>query len=493
MTIAVRVLSRNEMEQTFLVAHARIEVLEAVSAAIAPREVRWVKDASTLLAEASAARFGGIVLEHPLLGVPATFIARSLRERNLLYPLVVMADGITDVERDKLAAALGPDTPIFSSLERFLEAITQVRDEVEAEIPGTAGIEETDEISTTSLEELEARTGGAKLALKLDLEACGRWVPLQLPPRLIALLDGSRSALELVAVVDLSEAQLVRFLEQVESAGCLELMSPAERPAARPAGASARAPWAPPEPGRPPDEEGTLARRPGVELLLQLKRDAFTGYVFVQIPVWTMRLDLAKGIPVQAGGGPPRIGFGEVLVELGYLDAGQLQDVLAARDGSRPLGDVAIRLGFVTPLQVLAALRAQVESAIRALVCEREGAYRLFRDDAPLALPFVGDKPLETLVEDALRADGATRSRLVDAFLRDNAARRVSVTERAFDMLPAFHFGGRVQRLLRQLDGRSLGEALAGSNLARDESELALYLLSAAGCLDMGAGAPRRD
>ena len=243
--------------------------------------------------------------------------------------------------------------------------------------------------------------------------------------------------------------------------------------------------WIPPEPDRDPTEHGVLSIVPAPELLLRLKRQGVTGQLFVQTDGWTMRIDLARGSPVRAGGGPRETDLGQTLVRLRYIEPQELEQLLRNAESQTPrppLGDHAVREGLVTHAQVLAALWAQLESKLRALVPLSIGTFRFYEDADALRWAQSEDTlPLEILIEECLRQEEDVRARCLGPFLDRFNECSMEATDVVSTLLPLFHFGGKVQRLVRLADGQTLDATIDEGVLDRAEAELVLYLLWASG------------
>ena len=85
-----------------LLAHSRVEVYEALTRLLAPREVRVVNDMFGAGAEVTSGSFGVIILEHPLLGMEAPYMSSWLRDMGATCPVLVLADGLADTLRKAL-------------------------------------------------------------------------------------------------------------------------------------------------------------------------------------------------------------------------------------------------------------------------------------------------------------------------------------------------------------------------------------------------------
>lgn len=242
--------------------------------------------------------------------------------------------------------------------------------------------------------------------------------------------------------------------------------------------------WSDVEPAREPDESGEVRSAP--ELLLELKRRGETGTLFVHGHGWTLQLDLALGSPVAASGGPAAGDEGDILEDLGYIDSAQraaLRERYETERRTVPIIELAMRMGYLNTTQVLSVLWAQIERKILATLDLATGSYRFYRDAGPLDLPRAEHVALEFLIAEHLRRQADLSERLTRSFIEELGGERMEVTARATEVMPLFRLGGRVQRLLRELETGTLDEVIGASNMPRDEAQLALFLLWAAGAI----------
>lgn len=531
-------------ELPLLIVHSSVEVHASLRRAFAPRDVRTVHDALSAGAELSSTAFQAIILEHPLMGMAAPDLAAWLRGMGATCPFLILAAGLDQEALQALADDVGEGCLVLGSTETFhvvptLERLcAPVSDEASTAPAADGGAgpeplvvlgegEAAPEAFTIvgdeapDVEAILARLGGATLALKVDEASCQRWVPLDLPPFLIGLLDGTHSARTIVNATGDEGPAMAALLGRLKEEDCLEMgasFAPAgeQVPAAEEIGVEARveeeelevivvggsgesdaraalppSPWTPPEPARPPDEQGRLEDMPVPELLLSLRRRAEEGQLVIKAQPHSFLLEVKQGSPVKASGGPPETTIGSVLLRLGYLDDRSHARLVAEHESARlagskaAIGEMGVKMGLVTGPQVSAALAAVVEEKIVALLSVESGAYRFYRGASTQSTLASDMPPVEAIIGKGLKELGGRRVALIEAFLGKHAGRGVKATPRALEILPLFHFGARVQRFLTILDGRAIGKALEGTPIPRAEAETVLYLLWAAGAIEM--------
>ncbi len=119
----------------------------------------------------------------------------------------------------------------------------------------------------------------------------------------------------------------------------------------------------------PPTAEGTFARTPFVQVLVYVLERALTGTIEIIHPggPWASILVL-EGQPTKGRTSEPIAYLGNVLHELGYIDAPTLNSSLAAMAKERKLhGQILLRAGKITEHQLSDALRAQLVRKIEHL------------------------------------------------------------------------------------------------------------------------------
>ncbi len=110
-----------------------------------------------------------------------------------------------------------------------------------------------------------------------------------------------------------------------------------------------------------PDVTGTLAQRPLARLLLYVVERGMTGCFELVAPTGErVLISLEGGMVTRAWTSEPVCFLGQVLQEMGALDASALGDSLAEAAGTRRLhGEVLLRDRIVSPLELSTALRRQ--------------------------------------------------------------------------------------------------------------------------------------
>jgi tetratricopeptide (TPR) repeat protein len=119
----------------------------------------------------------------------------------------------------------------------------------------------------------------------------------------------------------------------------------------------------------PPTAEGTFAKTPLVQVLVYVLERALTGTIEIVHPEgpWASVLVL-EGQPSKGRTSEPIAYLGNVLHELGFIDAGTLNASLAAMAKERKLhGQILRSMGKITDDQLLEGLRAQLVRKIEHL------------------------------------------------------------------------------------------------------------------------------
>ena len=449
-----------------LLVSSRDEIAGKLRAALPGVDLQVVTTPFDATAAVASGAYRVVVLEHPAMDMSAVVVVPWLRDSGACCPFVVLAEDATAEQIAELAAELGDQVAVvLDSIEPLIASIGRA---------GTAPAPEDDPA-------LLAELGAAPIAIKLDPTSCDRWTGLSLPPQLIAILDGTRSAAEVVQALGDDTSALLRQLLDLD---CIE--QPITTIAPAPSAALTE-----PPPDGPPDRAGRLPDDDPVEILLELKRRGETGVVVLETD-WRLRLDIAAGNPVGWHGGPVESLIGQTLVRLGHLDDRALATLLerhGALRGTEPalrLGEIAVRDGLIGYPQLHEGLEAQLAAKVEAFVTATHGSHRFWRRDQVRGWDQVEPQPLESLLALALGHQGEARRRLVERFLSRHGTDGVTAGADAPGFLPAFHLGPRAQRLLRQLDGRPVRDVIATSPMDEDETLHVIALLHAAGAIATG-------
>lgn len=429
--------------------------------------------------------FGVIVVAHGFMGLQASFLWSWLKLAGARAPFVILAPGMAPEARDQLQELVGATGTVLASREPATVAAS-----VRAQLRIWASREPEGALPGAADAWLVAKLQGRLLALRVDEEAFEEWRQFDLPPRLIALLDGTRLTSQVIAESGYGFRPVLEYLRWLYMAQCLEVKSPeGTREALPPARVAV---WAPPEPPEAPDEVSSFAEVAVPELLLSLRRRGETGVAILDTAAWSLRVDLAEGSLVRAGGGPPDTSLGNVLLKLGHLDQARHTSVLeayrsrAGREPSITIGDVAMQMGAVTAGQIRSALAAQIDPKIRAVVPATAGSCRFWRDGGVAVWQGIDPRPLEALIHEGLLENEDRRRELVRRFVERQGGSVVHAGPETLERLPLFRFGTRVQRFLRCAEGKRVDDALAASPIEPREAEIALYLLWAAGAIRLG-------
>ena len=254
--------------------------------------------------------------------------------------------------------------------------------------------------------------------------------------------------------------------------------------------------WTPPVGAREPDEGGSLDTRPAAELLLSLRSRGYSGLLVIDGET-TIGIDLSRGAPIGACGGPSATALGALLRRQRIVDDPKYAELHAERkrivlDGGEPprLGELAVRMGMCGPGDLLGVLETQIDLRLQACFAMDGGSWALYRELTSREWTEMTERPIEELTarwfaEHADAASAAGRS-----FRSRHGSERLVARLDAADLLPLFRFGPAVQRILRRLDGsRTLDETLI-AHAAGSDVELAVYLLWARGAFRVRADLP---
>ena len=235
-----------------------------------------------------------------------------------------------------------------------------------------------------------------------------------------------------------------------------------------------------------------------VRTLLELQREKKWGVLDVEGGATHTCIYVADGKPVFAEAGSLCDALGRLLVREGAMTDAQYATVLARMtEGlvtSEPMrfGEVAIKLGFLTPDQVQEALSAQVrQKVVRCIaLANATFTFRAGKDWSHEVARFPSS--VEPLV---LHAAASFDGERAFAILRPNDGTRARLHKPVAETSAAFAFGGAEERFLGMIDGkRTVRELLAHEDVDATAILVALALTEHVAIADapIAEGAPEK-
>src|SRR6187402_900234 len=231
----------------------------------------------------------------------------------------------------------------------------------------------------------------------------------------------------------------------------------------------------------PPDGGATdllLDTHNVLDVLLDLESAKASGVLEVRSTTLTALVYLKKGVPVFAEQGSPTHSIGRTLLRQGVLTDEQhraiiehMTDKIFESEQLR-LGEVAVKLGFVTSEQVNEALHEQVRQRIMACIAWEASSFRLYRNDDATAEIVQYPCPVSGVIAEAvsLYFDDARLEQTLRPFWSlcprlvidaDEAQQRFKLPAAHRSTLAALRGASRVAALLRGPDDERPGIARA--------------------------------
>jgi tetratricopeptide (TPR) repeat protein len=150
-----------------------------------------------------------------------------------------------------------------------------------------------------------------------------------------------------------------------------------------------------------------------------------------------------------------------------------------------PVGELAIELGMISRHHVLGALAEQIDSRMEALMSLESGRFRFYRGPVAPMEPDLEPRTMEWLVARTFFGLGLRRREILERFLDGLRGRGLSITRNGSELISLFRFGEGSAALAGLLDGRPIDRIAASSPIPEAETEAIVYLLWAAGGIDL--------